>query len=414
MQTRTVAAIIDNDAETAADLAAVLRGLRVDVAISATHSIKSSESVRECEPEIVFVSVEAPVLRAEKTIEFVHSSLPRTAIVAYASSGDLRLARRAMQAGARSFIRSPLTLPDVRQVIKPALTAPAGRSKVQKSPGGLVLTVIGQKGGIGKTTIATNLAVALASENYGSTLIIDLDTRFGDVAVMLDLDPGMRGDAWAGSEQDLDREWFRGACVEHPSGLHVLPAPTPHQQSLASTPQGVQRLVKAAVRFFDYVVLDTPGTFNEVIGAGIECADKVVAVTSPELASLKNTRVLMEHLGLSNVPIEDVLVILNHTMAAVTASAAEVAKALGREISWEVPHDRAIRMANQAGRQVVVEAPKSPSARSITNLAAVVAGAEAALARQTVAAIVPERVHRWRPRPHIHRLMRTLPFAFRF
>ena len=408
MRTNIVAAIIDNDPDSAAELAAMLMGSRLDVAVVGPHGLQTAELIKERRPEVVFVSVESPVIRAEKTLEFVSALLPSTMIVAYAESDDVKLVRRAMQAGAKNFLAAPFTVEEVRQVVRPVIASAARQARhADDLPSGVVMTVVGPKGGIGKTTIATNLAVALHRATSASTLIIDLDTDFGDVAVMLDVELGTG--ATADSEQQLDREWFDNACTKHISGVHVLPAPAPSESSLASTPEGVERLVAAAARIFDYVILDTPGTFNEVIGASITSSDKVITVTSPELASLKNTGLVLEYLDYSKFPQEDVLVVLNHTTQAAAPAREEITRALGRDISWEVPHDRALRIANQAGRPVVSDAPRSPSAQSLQRFAAVLAGTDAAVARQSAEGLMPTRLHNWRPQMNIPRLLRLLP-----
>ncbi|HEY4669413.1 MAG TPA: hypothetical protein VIH05_06530, partial [Tepidiformaceae bacterium] len=129
----------------------------------------------------------------------------------------------------------------------------------------------------------------------------------------------------------------------------------------------------------------------------------------PELASLKNTGLVLEYLDYSKFPKEDVLVVLNHTTQAAAPAREEITRALGRDISWEVPHDRALRIANQAGRPVVSDAPRSPSAQSLQRFAAVLAGTDAAVARQTAEGLMPTRLHNWRPQMNIPRLLRLLP-----
>jgi pilus assembly protein CpaE len=228
---------------------------------------------------------------------------------------------------------------------------------------------------------------------------------------MMDLESELTVSQLARQVDAMDHASFRDSCVRHSSGVHVLPAPQHYHEWLATNPDHVEKLVNFAASFFDYVILDTPGTFNDVIEAGINCASKVIAVTSPELASLKNTCMLLEHLAFAKMASEDILVVLNHTTPVVTASADEITLALGREISWEVPHDRSIRMANQAGQQVVQAYPASMAAQSIRSLATVLAGSEAALARQTLTA-VPARLHASRSRRHVSRLASVLPSLF--
>jgi pilus assembly protein CpaE len=130
---------------------------------------------------------------------------------------------------------------------------------------GRVIAVVGQKGGIGKTTTSTNLAAAIAAEGGNTVLLIDLDTRFGDVAVMMDVKPDYTVSEIARDATYLDRDAFRSILLRHESGAFVLPAPRDYRSWLNCSTEQLQEMVRFAAGMFD-VDPDTLGTFNDVVG----------------------------------------------------------------------------------------------------------------------------------------------------
>lgn len=352
-------------------------GLKVEAAVG--HGLAAAELAKETQPDVIFVSVEEPVIRALHAIEFLRATLPDSTIVACSSAWNMSLERRLLQAGANDFLHGKVSKHEMGAAVdraksRFALTQAPETEETPEGAGGRIITVIGQKGGIGKTTTSTNIAAAIARDGDASVLLIDLDTRFGDVAVMMDVKPDVSVSEVARDPYYLERDAFRAALMHHESGVYVLPAPRDYRSWLNCSPEQVQQMVEFAATMFDYVVLDTPGTFNDVVSASIAIAHKVVVVTSTDLTSLKNSSLLLEHLQVRNVPENDVVVALIHGHSLSGPGRKEVEFVIGRNVSHEIPYDTNVRRASQVGVPAVTFRPNSPAAMGFIALASHLSG----------------------------------------
>src|SRR6266542_1979370 len=159
---------------------------------------------------------------------------------------------------------------------------------------GTVVTVFGAKCGIGKTTIATNLATALVQKTKQSVVVVDLDTRFGDVAILMDI-PVERSIAdLAMPEEDITREIVEECTYTHNTGVTILPAPIRPTDWRNVHAGHIERVVTLLMQTHDYVILDTPGTFNDIVARALEMATMVVLICTVDMASLKDTLLAIE------------------------------------------------------------------------------------------------------------------------
>jgi pilus assembly protein CpaE len=256
---------------------------------------------------------------------------------------------------------------------------------------GTVLTVFGARGGIGKSTIATNLAATIATS--APVLLIDMDTRFGDVALMLNIEPKFTIADLAEHADDLTDELFRQALVQHPSGAFVLAAPGAPTAGARITAEQIQRVVRFATRQFEYVVLDTPGVFNDIVATAIETADDVLVVCGLDMASVKHTAQMFDLLE-PNFPSERLLLVLNQVARARTVRPNDVQRIIGRAPFWTIPYDEAVPVSQSVGELVVATSPKSAAGKQLRGLALKVAGQEEVQGPGGTGLM--GRIHRWR------------------
>ena len=233
---------------------------------------------------------------------------------------------------------------------------------------GVVLTVAGMKGGIGKSTIATNIAAAIASDTDRSVLLIDMDTRFGDVAIMLDIEPRQTVADLAARGDDLEPESFRNALVRHECGVHILAAPKHPNDWSRITAQQMRALIQLGAQLFDYVILDTPGTFNEHVATAIGVADRVLMVSSLDMTSIKDTVCMIDLLEADRYPVSRLLVIINRVQREKTIDTRDVGKAVFQPIFCTIPYDGQVVRSTQLGRPVVTAKPRSRAAKQLRGL----------------------------------------------
>jgi pilus assembly protein CpaE len=288
--------------------------------------------------------------------------------------------RKAMLAGVKDFLHNPIKEEDLINSIHTVLAQEERRQARMSgemedvAAAGTVVTVFGAKGGIGKTTIATNLATALVQKTNQSVVVVDLDTRFGDVAILMDI-PVERSIAdMAIPEEEITKELLQECIYTHNTGVAILPAPIRPTDWRSVHAGHIERIVNLLCQTYDYVVLDTPGTFNDIVARALELATMVVLVCTVDMASLKDTLLAIDMLRSWNFPQEKIKLVINATNEASNVQPNEVKRMLGRDVFWSIPYDRNISTATQLGMPVVVAKPQSRASESVVEMAHALSG----------------------------------------
>ncbi|MEE8347207.1 MAG: AAA family ATPase [Dehalococcoidia bacterium] len=372
--------VIDQDQVARSEVQKMLALSGFAVLGEAGYGIEAVSLAKESEPDVIVVAIEEPVIRALQTVEAVADLLPQSPLVAYSSIKDPASMRKAMLAGVSDYLVTPVQEEDLVNSIHGVLAQEERRrarisGEVDEPVAcGTVLTIFGAKGGIGKTTISTNLATALVQKTNQSVVIVDLDTRFGDVAILMDI-PVERSIAdLATMEDEINREMLQDCLYTHNTGVTILPAPVRPTDWRNVHAGHIERVVMLLAQSYDYVILDTPGTFNDIVARSLELATMVLLVATVDMASLKDTLLALDMLRSWNYPQEKVKLVINATNEASNVQPQEVKRMLGRDVFWTIPYDRNISTSTQLGMPVVVTKPSSKAAESMVELAYALSG----------------------------------------
>ncbi len=346
----------------------------------AGYGIEAVSLAKMTEPDVVIIAVEEPMVRALQTVESVADLLPQSPIVAYSSVRDAAAMRKAMLAGVKDYLVTPVKEEELIQSIHTVLAQEEKRrarlSGDMEEPVacGTILTVFGAKGGIGKTTISTNLATALVQKTNQSAVLLDLDTRFGDVAILMDIPvEGSIADL-AMPEEDITLDRVRDCIYVHNTGVAILPAPIRPTDWRNVQAGHIERVITLLAQTYDYVILDTPGTFNDIVARALELATLVLLVATVDMASLKDTLLAIDMLRSWNFPQDKVKLVINATNEATNVQPQDVKRMLGRDVFWSIPYDRNISTATQLGMPVVVAKPQSKASESLAQMAFALSG----------------------------------------
>ncbi|TAK71063.1 MAG: MinD/ParA family protein [Actinomycetota bacterium] len=223
-----------------------------------------------------------------------------------------------------------------------------------------VLTVFSAKGGCGKTTLATNLAVGLATSKRGTVVLVDLDLSFGDVSIALQMFPTHTiGDAIA-LGTSMDKQAVLQLLTPHSSGVMVLAAPPDPSTAEKIETSLVVHILDLLAQEFDYVVIDTPPTLESHVLAAFDESDVVALLATLDIPALKNLKLTIETLDLIGYPRERTRVVLNRADSKVGLNLGEVEKTLKAPIVAQIPSSRDVPAATNRGVPIMVEDPKHP------------------------------------------------------
>ena len=350
---------------TVEELSARLTGAVPVVAVlgpscSDEHTLLVSEQVQR----------EYPLLATILVVDELSTQLLQVALRAgvrdvLALTGESGALAQAVQRVAMSLDQAP------RSASMPVPSTPVP-DEVEPLPsvGGRVITVFSTKGGAGKSMLATNLGVILAQRADGPVCLVDADLQFGDIAVMLKLAPQHTIVDAVGSFDRLDVGFLETLLSTHPqSGLKVLPAPLEPAFADQIGADQMVKIVRLLRTFCDFVVIDTPAYFNEVVLGLIEESDDVVLVAGMDIPNIKNVKIGLQTLRLLNTPMSKIHLILNRANSKVKLEVSEVERTLQVKAEALIPSDVVVPQSDNKGMPVVLDAPKSAIAKSLEQVA---------------------------------------------
>jgi pilus assembly protein CpaE len=238
---------------------------------------------------------------------------------------------------------------------------------------GEVIAVCSAKGGIGRTILTVNLAVALQKKNI-SVAIMDGDFQFGDVGLALDLQNSFTIKDVVDGLTMLDEHSLQEYLSEHSSGVQVLPAPERPEFADLISKVAVNKIINLLRAKHEYVVIDTEAGMNEHTINIIEQADQILVVTNLEMTALKNTKLLLETLGVLDLQ-SKAKVIINRANMESVLKAEDAAKILGSEDPIYIPNDFHIcSQSLNIGIPFVINQGKTGVAKGVFKMAEILSG----------------------------------------
>ena len=349
-------------------------------------------------PDVVLMDINMPELDGIAATAAIQQQYP-CSIVIISVQGEQDYLRRAMKAGARDYLLKPFTLEELVTALRGAVSGPsfavAAPAPPPPSHQGKIITLFSTKGGVGKTTIAGNLAVALAMQTKAKVAAVDLDLEFGSLSTLLGLRPQASILDLCRVDGHLQPAQVVRVMVE-PAGLGIRVLAAPPLPHLAAEVDGdgrrepgrsyVAEVLDALKSEFDYILCDTASNFRETNLVAFDKSDVLLLVTSPEIPALSNTAkgldILLDRLEYSQSKVQ---IVLNRADAAVGLTLQSISDALKCTISYMVPSDgQTATWAANAGQPFVLRRSRSPLAEAMRVMSAGIASGKPALATKPV------------------------------
>jgi pilus assembly protein CpaE len=386
--------IVDDIAETREHLTKLLSfEPDIEVVGAASSGEEAVELTGKLTPDILLMDINMPGMDGIATTERVSATFPTTSIIMMSVQGEADYLRRSMLAGAREFLVKPFSSDELTASIRQVHireTQKRGRMVVafQGAPGvpgesrrkaGKIVTLFAPKGGVGRTTLAVNLAVALAGEQRQAVTLVDGSFQFGDVGVLLNLNPKNKSILDVVTEPtSTDDDLVDTTLINHSTGIKVLLAPPSPEMAELITVDQIRRMMNRLRETNDFTVVDLWPHFNDVSLALLDMSDVILTILTLEITNIKNIRLFLEvaeQLGYG----DRLKLVLNRADSAFGIRVADVESSVGRKIDHQVVSDgRTVVYALNRGVPFVWSNSQAPVSEDILKISrALVAEASA-------------------------------------
>ncbi|MBR0575258.1 AAA family ATPase [Proteiniclasticum sp. BAD-10] len=254
---------------------------------------------------------------------------------------------RAMFSGARDVVVLPVEpgklLDSIYKVNTFAVRQGKGKKEAKTSSVnaklGRVFTFFSTKGGVGKSFMALNFAAALQEETKKRVVLVDFDLEFGTLALSMNLQPRFSINDVVNDIRNIDAEFIESYLTPHQSGIRLLSSTLDPRNENYINAEHIQLIIKTLQGSYDFIVVDMPARFSDTVSPGIQYADKLFLVATPEITAIRNVKASMGVLESLNYPKSKIQVVLNRQHRRNDIKVKDIEKTLDQTINLVVEED---------------------------------------------------------------------------
>ncbi|MBL8878386.1 MAG: hypothetical protein JNG88_04630 [Phycisphaerales bacterium] len=375
--------VVNADEEAAPELRACLLGIDGVKIVAEIEEIGLLEqALRQFPADALILHLDpAPQPMMEVVCPLVETNKDRIAAIAMTEDRDAELVVRAMRAGMKEFLWKPFPPEQLAEILRRVRTeGPNQNAKVGK-----LVPVVGTGGGVGATSLATNLAVELAQlTSAGSAgakprvAIADLDLRYGQVAMFLDSRPTYSISDLCETPETIEPEMIARVMFKHPTGVHILAHPSDPAQAERISAAHCAAVLGALQANYDFVVIDGPSRIDHTARVVFDMTDTFLVVTQLLVPTVRNTDRMLHELTRAGFNMDRLRLVCNrYGRDAGHLDIDDAEATLGRRIDFVIPEDwKAASTAINMGASLLDHAPKSKLRLAYQRIAKVLAGNE--------------------------------------
>lgn len=299
--------VVDDFAEARASVAKLLEFEDdIEVVAGAEDGPTAVQMARDMQPDIILMDINMPGMDGIRATEAIFAEVPTSQVIMMSVQGETDYLRRAMLAGARDFLVKPYGADELANTIRrvfeldserrarvAALTRPPEPKETVRT--GRIIVMFSPKGGVGRSVIGVNVAVALRMMTGKRVALADCNLQFGDIGIMLNLAGNKTiRDLLHLEGHEMTREVLESVMVSHSTGVQVLLAPARPEVAELFTAEHIKNILQALQREFDYIVIDTWTTFQDLMLTVFDLADRILLLTTLDIPAVKNIRMFLE------------------------------------------------------------------------------------------------------------------------
>jgi pilus assembly protein CpaE len=357
--------VVNADEEAAPDLRALLLSIEgVRIVAEVDEPVLLGQALKQFPAEVLLLHLDPnPGAMMELVAPLITERKEQLAAIAMTEDRDAELVMRAMRAGMREFLWKPFPPEQLSDILRRV-----GRESGTTQRAGRLIPVVGCCGGVGATTVATNLAVELAQiPNWNNTgekprvAIVDLDFRYGQVAMFLDAQPTYTIAELCDTPEHIEAQMIERVMIKHPSGVHVLAHPEDFEQAERITAAQAAGVLAALLEHYDFVIADGPVRFDPTARAVFDMTDLYLLVLQLLVPPVRNADRVLHELRRRGYNLDHVRLVCNRVgREAGYLEPTDVETTLNRKLSWQLPDDwKLVSTAVNVGAPLLDAAPKS-------------------------------------------------------
>ena len=332
-----------------------------------------AEIVSQTTPEIAIIDIDSDEEKAMQLVESISKTHPTIGVIVVSSQTDGQMILRAMRSGAREFLTSPIQIDELVGALDRVAANSNGK---QRSNAGNIIAVAGASGGVGNTSIAVNLAVALATNPERSVVLIDLDLALGDADVFLDMIPDYTLLDVAQNISRLDLALLRKSLTKHESGVFLLPRPVQIEDMSSISNDDLKRVIGLLKASFTHLIIDLSKSYSRLDITALEAADSIVLLTQLDLPCLRNVVRLLSSLETYDNVNDKIRIVVNRVgLDKMQISSTKAEETIDRDIFWRIPNNYpVISECRNNGVPLLENAKNAAITQSICELAEKLSG----------------------------------------
>lgn len=401
--------IVDDIAETRDNLEKLLFFEKdIEVIAKAGTGREAVAMAKQHQPDVVLMDINMPDMDGIAATEALLSQVPTVQVIMMSVQGEQDYLRRSMLAGAREFLIKPISAEELysairhvhrlqstqRRYVPAAGVADTGSAgPAAPSNAGQIIAVFSPKGGVGTSTVAANLAVALRQLSGKKVALVDGNLIFGDIGVIMNLVSTKTIADLANRIGELDRELINDVMQTHASQVKILLAPPNPQTGELVTADHLRAILELLKKEFDYVVVDTQSSFQDRALAVLDAADRIVALMTLEMPCIKNIKLFLEVAELLEYPAEKTVLVLNKADNRLGIRVENVEENIQHKVALQIPNaSHEMTLAVNQGVPLVIEKRGHDTSKAIFALASLLSnGAVRAAAKPGAPAAPAEK-----------------------
>jgi len=307
---------------------------RVQLLAGGNDTEQLYEEVMRLKPAAALITLGANAEQAIKLIRRLTSEAPKTVLIAAANNAAHDLLLESLRAGAREFLKLPISAEELKTVLDRVVEFCAGQVEVPKKKGRMI-AVFSSKGGCGTSFIATNLAAATNAR----TALVDLNLQAGDLPLFLGIDPKYSFADMAENRARLDDSLINSFVAPYSSNLWLLAAPKEADSADEIEPEHVFDVLQRLRESFEYIVLDPQHTFDSITLAALDLSDEIVLVLTLDIPAIRSTQRALEIFDRLGYPRKKIRIVVNRWSKQIDLDLRQVEKFLGEPVIGFIPSE---------------------------------------------------------------------------